>query len=1520
MPHTNIDIGALELYNKDGRRIDLESVTGENGEAYLFGKVYFNELSVALYDNQNFYMLKKKQVSSKYYGGVIASSTDVVLRNCITSVSFPNDLKAGQVIRELPGTASPVPHIDYDAGGNGIGFSPVFIAEVEEQYGRIRMSVPALAAGAVDFETVGSEYVFPGENLGDKFSFKWKKQDGGETMQGWPYLNDEAHSVGDYRIYKNRLYKCVTAYAGPYVGNSSMWKEVSPNRDEYGFFVYDVLVDEQNSPYIEKTLNKEITYSYDHVGFKFPLEFNVAFNPYEETAYENTLEVYYTYADTGETVKIMELYVYGEGVMEDERLSTWLANFGIKFNRYDAMILKDYDLKEAMPDWVKINTAMKQMFFNKEQVFPYIGTYRGLASMIALLGFKDVLHVKEYWKNQNPQSVYFNKMLLVDISDMLDDGKINEMSVIEFNRVVKFDAAMKKTGFLALVYEFTKESGDYDSDGIPVVEETSGMTSSEVFYKLYRMRDKLKAEFLPVNVVIKDIIGEYLYFQKVTPKYWCDQTVIYGSQVAETAGISLFPSMPLYARSVESLYPRRHAGGAPFPAYSFSDAGADPFESGQRYQRDRSAGLVDAIRAYYGEIAEHDAFSISGNYYWECGDDGETPIGCPVILTFDVEKILLGETRGRRLSDFVVGDYGTSQSYFTATEHQAVVSPAQNQWSEVVVNGPVIFGHLYTHNINVNGVFNSYYYTAGAAVSVTADNAATEISITIGSNTTQYACGGSLTREEAASYITGLVNSSQAGVVATDNADGTFRIMSNSTDPFTVLAVYNCVIAGDTVDDVAYGMVQSILSGASPAVDAWVNTPVSGTYFVRALNFSDAYVNLFEADASYYTLGNVDYLNMYELEWTIKRVGGGQPYSFTWRGPLKDMLSIPHVLPYAGKYDVSVRAYDFNGGATMSYESGFITVLDGKPEIVALSRYEDKFNYQMSNLRDAMLQDCGSSEVYDPIVIMRNLGVESLNTRGMLMDWDFYRRGMYAYDINTDSGVMLWDTTLPVPDYLPWHSCGHPLKNDWGVNPEFNLTPQDFSGARLEDLYFWKLKNTVFNADFLAGFHMWNAAPFDMIFFDRTYGSPVGSPVSSPVGSPVGSPVANRLFYVCPQLVYADAATDSNVNLANVNTIDGVPLSAGSVVLVKNQADAVENGVYVSSPAGSHFSLSRHSQCDTAYKTANAFVIVSGGNAGVGTCWRTDNYSAAFGDSFADGGMAYHECPYSASYAPGSPFDYLQALSDIICSEKHPIIGLFSSHVILYGGSPETRMLHVTARNFDKQAYQYLTYIKNTSASLWPAVPAESITGSDYTFYEPSWAYSNSLMSSLESEYPNFRREELFMHAPIMDILNGFTNDIGYFISGGYVEIDGGRQVGHLPTALDENYLSVAKIKAFQEGHFIPKYSLLFFSINNLFAKRQFEWTLTDDVTGEELIRVTGVPFFAWKFNIAGTYRMSVSIQDKNGNMCESTLTSYVHVGNWIQYRADNERYNARRASDIALAGMMYGAEAVSVPPNPPAP
>lgn len=83
------------------------------------------------------------------------------------------------------------------------------------------------------------------------------------------------------------------------------------------------------------------------------------------------------------------------------------------------------------------------------------------------------------------------------------------------------------------------------------------------------------------------------------------------------------------------------------------------------------------------------------------------------------------------------------------------------------------------------------------------------------------------------------------------------------------------------------------------------------------------------------------------------------------------------------------------------------------------------------------------------------------------------------------------------------------------------------------------------------------------------------------------------------------AASTANVNTSNpgITALDGVTLTNGHRILLKNQTSGAENGVYIYN--GSAVALTRATDFNTSSSTINAIVTVgSGGALNGGTAWR----------------------------------------------------------------------------------------------------------------------------------------------------------------------------------------------------------------------------------------------------------------------------------------------------------------------------
>jgi hypothetical protein len=953
------------------------------------------------------------------------------------------------------------------------------------------------------------------------------------------------------------------------------------NKNSEVFFFYDVekdlVLDEQ---FINRVESKEIKYT-DYIptggsaplDIRVPLQVNIGFSPTDEIKFERVLHIYRKDTTGGGTrVKIATLSFYGEGIEEDERFGVWASNFGIKFLKEDANILKDYDIKEAYPDYKQLNQARKELLVNKEQIYPYIGTYKGLSNFINILGYRDVLQIKEYWKNINRRSSYRDKLIMVDISDYLDDGIIDTLDLTDKNRNIKEGKQFIKTEFLALVYQFTRATDDYDDDGVPIVEETTEFTVNEIFYKLNRLNEKVKNEFLPVNVKVKDIIGEFIYFQKITLKYWSDDTRIFDYSINDPIQLEVFPgdNVNLTLRSLEPLYRRSYESGIDFGiARINNNSSKNPFEIGQKYSRSENLSFIENITEFYTQIRSQRFPDLGKKLTWEFGDDPQRVIGAPIIITINPNRFTVNDLRGVKLED---------------------------------------------------------------------------------------------------------------------------------------------------LDQIA------------PGLDP------------------------------YWTLENIDFRNYYETNWRITKTGPN-PYYFEYRGKTVDVYQLAHVLPYAGKYRITVELIDFYGNTSVF--SRFITVQsDMKPEIVAFTRLEDKFNYYISNLSNVQLQDFGASPLYYPKVNVLNNedAVVKIDIYKNLLEWISFFKNRYGMGQNLYDVELYDDNTSKYVKYFD-PAQNHPKKTYWGLGEDdLPISLKDYDDITIGELYWMRLTDFVYLDDFEAGFYIRNPRP--------------------------GSSIKISLFseYIIPQ------------------------------------------------------------------------------------------------------------------------FSTLEELTQILNNSNHPGIKLFNYEIIDGKKSDNQYIIHAQAEYLSKEMYHMLTFGGGFSPSPSP-LPAASPSpggkgvtrGDEYTFFLPRKVFSHQLINYLKQLSPVFDDETMFLLSKTSDIISGAAQDPSFWVDKKYWKFVNDQQIGYLPTTIDQNAFNINDIKLFEETCAVPENAIMFFVINNLDGKNEFIWTLTNDVTGEE-IKAKSVPFFVWKFKDLGNFTLTVDVIDNRNTTYTSKVQNFIRVLDKRRYTGEVEdKLNARK-------------------------
>ena len=410
------------------------------------------------------------------------------------------------------------------------------------------------------------------------------------------------------------------------------WKE-----DQAAYFLYTVKNDpELKIPYIYP--EDTITIDYDDLltNARMPMQTNVAFNPYQEEPMERIL-----YCDFN-GVRVLELSFYGTGIYEDYRFSSWLVNFGVKFHVEDAYIIKDYDIKEAKPNWKLINEKRKEILVNKEQIFPYVGSYIGLINMIDVLGYRDILELKEYLVKRNVNSPQYNDYTLFSINELLERGvaSVYNNKQLSLNRTTDDIKDMyTKTGFLALSYKFTVPSEDTDELGLPIVESTTEFDSDEIFYKLYRMKQFLEKDYLPTNVIIRDIIGEYIFFNNYILKNWKDDIDIRSYIYQQPLTVTVEQDIHRDIVDLNIFRRQEYTDGITWPRDTINETEYNFINRNQLWTPEENAALAAIIRTYYEQIKSDKIDTITSDLYWEAYSDNETPIGCPVIFNLGFEPL-----------------------------------------------------------------------------------------------------------------------------------------------------------------------------------------------------------------------------------------------------------------------------------------------------------------------------------------------------------------------------------------------------------------------------------------------------------------------------------------------------------------------------------------------------------------------------------------------------------------------------------------------------------------------------------------------------------------------------------------------------------------------------------------------------------------------------------------------------------------------------------------------------------------
>lgn len=193
----------------------------------------------------------------------------------------------------------------------------------------------------------------------------------------------------------------------------------------------------------------------------------------------------------------------GQTEIEDIRYKTVLNNEGKSIDPDDVFIFKDYDINEEGLDWTFLNKKRKEMLLVKNDIFNFVGSYKAIINAINYFGYND-LELYEYYRNIDPNSLYFDKLYKVEIPDIFNN-QISGWTDIDYLRGIVPNETYEETNLFNLTYRITDPFGN----------NVLGYSVREAQIKLQGLKKWLNKKVIPLTHDILDITGRADFYQRV---------------------------------------------------------------------------------------------------------------------------------------------------------------------------------------------------------------------------------------------------------------------------------------------------------------------------------------------------------------------------------------------------------------------------------------------------------------------------------------------------------------------------------------------------------------------------------------------------------------------------------------------------------------------------------------------------------------------------------------------------------------------------------------------------------------------------------------------------------------------------------------------------------------------------------------------------------------------------------------------------------------------------------------------
>jgi hypothetical protein len=673
---------------------------------------------------------------------------------------------------------------------------------------------------------------------------------------------------------------------------------------------------------------------------------------------------------------IAQLSFRAESIGEDERLNVLLNNFGQQIGLGEEAIFRDSDVNESYPDYELLNVKRKELLLEHSNIFPYLGSYKGLVNIVNWFGYPD-LRIKEYWLNIDINDQYFGKYKQTQIPLQLKN-KGTSGGVAE-NASMLPNSVYKKTSLFGLYYDVTREDGTYNSDGTPNTEDAFVFTNEEVLIKLFSLKKYLKAKFLPLSAQIVDIVGEGIYFERYVVNAWKDDVNIFTITPTNTADF-IADNTEVYVRDLRLLNP---TGLIPQPNNN------TPINQYYSKYNVKSIDVVSGGVISGGVIPQLDII----------GDSSQSTTAIVKVRAIFGTYVIPSTGLGYSVGDVITLGGGVYDSPIRITVTTVggagdvtafSVSSGPDQGSNYL-SIPTTFSQAYSITI----VGTSYAPGTGLGFTFLSSALSFEVeSIRI----SQYGLGYITQPSYSFTPITGAVLTLNLEEIENDNYiayfsnyDSTIQLNDSPNIPVGAVIDLTCTSFNVTWDDAApytwkslegseeatITPIVSYLPSGSGQVTGFVivnggfgykSAPIititggggfAATATCTILNGVVNTVSLVAGGAGYvsdpdvkvdggitntlYSWANIGKGDYYEMEWRIKLSESqqNQQYSKSIRGTVGNLEKYQFIVPYIGKYDVEMYLYDTDNNFTNEYKNYYINSKLPQVDFSYITRYSD---------------------------------------------------------------------------------------------------------------------------------------------------------------------------------------------------------------------------------------------------------------------------------------------------------------------------------------------------------------------------------------------------------------------------------------------------------------------------------------------------------------------------------------------------------------------------------------------------